>query len=178
MPVSRRQFGSVRKLPSGRWQARYEHQGQRYPAPMTFARKGDALAWLAEVETSIRRGVWADPEAGKVTLGEWLEHWLATVVTGRVGSENTLALYAMIVERPRPCRPSLSLGSVALSELTPEHVDKFLVGKAAAGLSRSYVRRMRMILTDALRHAESDSCRVPPRKDHLSAGFASDMGPP
>ena len=109
MPVSRRQFGSVRKLPSGRWQARYEHQGQRYPAPMTFARKGDALAWLAEVETSIRRGVWADPEAGKVTLGEWLEHWLATVVTGRVGSENTLALYAMIVERPRPCRPSLSL---------------------------------------------------------------------
>lgn len=43
---------------------------------------------------------------------------------------------------------------MALSELTPEDVDKFLVGKAAAGLSRSYVRRMRMILTDALRHAE------------------------
>ena len=43
---------------------------------------------------------------------------------------------------------------MALSELTPEDVDKFLVGKAAAGLSGSYVRRMRMILTDALRHAE------------------------
>ncbi len=147
---SRRQFGSVRKLPSGRWQARYEHNGQRYPAPGTFARKGDASAWLAEVETAIRRGTWADPEAGKVTVGEWLEHWLSTVVHGRVGSDNTVALYSMIVRR----HLAPALGRVSLADLTPGDVDELLADKANAGFSRSYVRRMRMILADALRHAE------------------------
>ena len=44
MPASnRRHFGSVRKLPSKRWQASYWHIGSRHPAPhvrRTFARIG------------------------------------------------------------------------------------------------------------------------------------------
>lgn len=45
--VGRRAFGSIRKIPSGRFQARYTGpDGQKYPAPSTFARKSDADAWL------------------------------------------------------------------------------------------------------------------------------------
>ncbi|MGW0103211.1 site-specific integrase, partial [Nocardia sp. NPDC003354] len=39
-PQRRREFGTVRKLPSGRWQARYlGPDGQRHKAPETFATK-------------------------------------------------------------------------------------------------------------------------------------------
>jgi len=38
-----RQFGTVRKLPSGRWQARYrDGSGQMFSAPSTFPTKTDA----------------------------------------------------------------------------------------------------------------------------------------
>lgn len=82
----RRHFGSVRKLTSGRWQASYWVEGRRHVATVTFRAKGDALAWLSAVETDIRRGCWADPAEARTTLGEWLDHWLATVVANRVGS--------------------------------------------------------------------------------------------
>ena len=43
MATGRRHFGSVRRLPSGRWQAGYWHQGLHNVAPATFVTKADAL---------------------------------------------------------------------------------------------------------------------------------------
>ena len=77
MPSSRHHFGGIRKLPSGRYQARYVHGGARHTAPDTFATKSDALAWLASVQTDIRRGAWTDPVAAATTLGEYARQWLA-----------------------------------------------------------------------------------------------------
>ena len=74
----RRQFGTVRKLESGRWQARYHAaDGSRFPAPGTFATKAEAARWLASVETDQFRGTWVDPEAGKVVFAAYAEAWLA-----------------------------------------------------------------------------------------------------
>ncbi len=145
----RRHFGSVRRLPSGRWQATYWHLGRRHLGTVTFKTKGDALAWLSSVETDIRRGAWTDPSQG-TTVGEWLDYWLKSVVEGRVGSDNTVANYATIVRvHLKP-----GLGDVRLAGLTPEQVDDFLASKAKAGRSKSYVARMRNVLADALSHAE------------------------
>lgn len=151
MPTNRRRhFGSVRKLPSGHWQATFWHEGARHAAPSTFATKGEALAWLSGIETDIRRGSWADPTGAQTTVGEWLDHWLKTVIEGRVGSENTVANYTSIVTiHLKP-----GLGHLPLARLTPEQVDDFLASKAKGGLSKSYVARMRNILADALSHAE------------------------
>ena len=79
MPATpHRHFGSVRRLPSGRWQARYEHDDTYRTAPATFKTKADAQAWLSATETDLRRGAWIDPKAGHVTFaryaGSWLEH--------------------------------------------------------------------------------------------------------
>lgn len=74
---NRRHFGSVRKLPSGRWQAGYWHNGARFTAERTFDAKADAQAWLSSVETDIGRGGWIDPGAGIVTLGTFALLWLA-----------------------------------------------------------------------------------------------------
>ena len=52
-----RQFGNIRKLPSGRYQARYRgSNGKLRPAPVTFERKTDAGRWLSLKETEIARG--------------------------------------------------------------------------------------------------------------------------
>jgi hypothetical protein len=61
----------VRKLPSGRYQARYWHVRAECAAPDTFVTKADALAWLAAAETDIHRGAWVAPSAGKTTLAEY-----------------------------------------------------------------------------------------------------------
>ncbi|HET9731934.1 MAG TPA: tyrosine-type recombinase/integrase [Acidimicrobiales bacterium] len=74
--MGRRQFGNVRKLPSGRWQASYWYDGARHVAPDTFHAKADALAWLSTVETDIARAGWVDPRAGRVPLEEYAAEWL------------------------------------------------------------------------------------------------------
>jgi len=73
--TTRRHFGYVRKRPSGRWQAIYRHEGQRYSSG-TFAAKADALAHLSTMEADLRRGAWIDPRAGQVTLLRYAEEWL------------------------------------------------------------------------------------------------------
>lgn len=77
--MARRNFGTVRRLPSGRWQARYStDDGERIQAPTTFPTKADANHWLASVETDIVRGTWQDPTLGRITVAEWSDRWLAT----------------------------------------------------------------------------------------------------
>ncbi|MDQ1009493.1 hypothetical protein QFZ82_003978 [Streptomyces sp. V4I23] len=66
---NKRRFGRIRKLPSGRYQARYlGPDGVDRPAPHTFATARDADDWLAEQQTEIRRGDWVDPDAGAVNF--------------------------------------------------------------------------------------------------------------
>ena len=57
-------FGNTRKLPSGRWQARYTGPDALvYVGPTTFQTKGDAQAWLAERATaSSRIEQWSSPD--------------------------------------------------------------------------------------------------------------------
>lgn len=46
LTIGKRQFGNVRQLPSGRWQARYEVGGRQRKAPDTFATRREAQNWL------------------------------------------------------------------------------------------------------------------------------------
>jgi integrase len=77
--MGRRQFGTVRRLPSGRWQARYWEPaaGERVTAPRTFASKSEALRWLASVETDRSRGPSSvGVDASELTFAEWANEWL------------------------------------------------------------------------------------------------------
>ena len=76
MPKKRR-FGRVRKLPSGRFQARYlGPDGLDRPAPTTFATRRDAERWLTRVEAEIIQGIWSTPDFGRIPLGEYLATWI------------------------------------------------------------------------------------------------------
>ncbi|NBE51328.1 tyrosine-type recombinase/integrase [Streptomyces boluensis] len=73
----KRRFGRIRKLASGRYQARYlGPDGVDRPAPHTFATKGEADDWLAERQSEVRRGDWVDPDVGAVNFEEYALRWI------------------------------------------------------------------------------------------------------
>ena len=75
---TRRGFGAIRKLPSGRFQASYEGpDGARHKGEDTFPTKGDAEGWIAAEKKLIDLDVWQPPEvreqqreASQLTVGE------------------------------------------------------------------------------------------------------------
>jgi integrase len=74
----RRRFGNVRKLPSGRWQARYVGpDGMERKAPNTFATERLAAKWLTVIESEIIKGEWTAPEAGEIKLAAYAQKWIA-----------------------------------------------------------------------------------------------------
>ncbi|AYC39775.1 tyrosine-type recombinase/integrase [Streptomyces griseorubiginosus] len=76
-PQRRREFGTVRKLPSGRWQARYiGPDGQRYTAPETFETRSDAQDWLNLVRADIERNTWHNPDAGALNFEKYALRWM------------------------------------------------------------------------------------------------------
>jgi integrase len=75
--AKKRRFGRVRKLPSGRFQARYQDpNGLDRPAPHTFTSKTDAERWLSAVEADIIKNTWRDPNLGRVAVGDYITDWI------------------------------------------------------------------------------------------------------
>lgn len=73
----KRRFGRVRRLPSGRFQARYlGPDGKDRPAPDTFATKTEAEVWLTRKEIEIRDSEWIDPDLGKVAFETYATWWI------------------------------------------------------------------------------------------------------
>ncbi|MEO5842791.1 MAG: site-specific integrase [Acidimicrobiales bacterium] len=78
----RRQFGSLRRLPSGRWQARYRHPttGEMVSGARTFPSKTEAARFLATVEADLARQVWRDPARRELAFSEIAELWFAAKI--------------------------------------------------------------------------------------------------
>ena len=126
---TRKGFGNVRKLPSGRWQARYTGPDARtHKAHVTFDTKGDAETWLSTVRADIVRETWTPPTAAAapqvraVTFGDYSSAWLkARKVRGRPLADRTREHYQSLLDRfllP-------TFGDVPLRYITPELVDEW-----------------------------------------------------
>lgn len=75
-------MSSVRKLPSGRYQARYRDPNGRERS-QSFDREKDALRFAARTSTSMDDGAWIDPALGRVDLEQWAKVWLKARVVER-----------------------------------------------------------------------------------------------
>lgn len=122
--TGRRHFGSIRKLPSGRYQATYRHRGIEYKAPTTFISKVRAQACLAQIEADLHRGDWIDPRGGKVSLAEYADTWLKNRHDLRA---TTRAKYRSLLD----LHIEPVLGQVTLSALTPSQVRDWHAGLAS-----------------------------------------------
>lgn len=144
----RRGFGAVRRLPSGRYQARYRDEaGAEHTAAETFGRKADADRWLSTVQADMLRGQWVEPRAGRVVLSEYGADWLAHRPGLRI---RTRELYSSLLR----LHILPGLGAVELARITPMavrrwHADLSNAGVGSVTVAKSY-RLLRTILGTAV----------------------------
>ncbi|MFJ5213336.1 tyrosine-type recombinase/integrase [Streptomyces sp. NPDC088354] len=155
----RRTFGAVRKLPSGRYQARYPGpDGVMRPAPDTFETTRDADGWLAEKQTEIRRGDWQDPDTGAVNFEEYALRW----VKERRLSPTTDELYRRLLR----LHILPSLGDLDLDEITAPRVrswrsERLDVTGAETTIAKSY-RLLKAVMETAVEDEliRRNPCRI------------------
>lgn len=104
-PVTR-QWGKVRRLPSGRYQASYVHKGTRYTAPETYTVQGRAHGWIESERRLIVTDTWTPPdtrpsdpvdtdtgenapEPAGPTFGAWFDGWIETHRNTKTGKPLT-----------------------------------------------------------------------------------------
>ncbi|SIS19474.1 tyrosine-type recombinase/integrase [Williamsia sterculiae] len=129
--AGQRAFGSIRKLPSKKFQARYVHGADlaRYTAPTTFTAKIDAEGWLAQERKLIENGEWTPP----------VERTAAKAVTGLTLKTYGEKWHAETVNRHKPRTRALNrgyldnviypgLGDRALKGLTVSDVREWFAG--------------------------------------------------
>ncbi|MEU7338255.1 site-specific integrase [Streptomyces sp. NPDC007074] len=147
--AGKRPFGRVRKLPSGRYQARYlGPDGQDRPAPETFRTKKDANDWLADKQTELRRGDWHDPDAGKVPFGLYAAAWIRE----RELTATTRQLYGSLLRH----HLEPALGAVNVGQITPPLVRSWRADKLAAGTGPTTVAKAYALLRAIMGTAVAD----------------------
>ena len=141
---ARRQYGSVRRLSSGRWQARYtDKAGRAHTAPGTFATKGDASRYLASTETDLDRGEWYDHRLGRLTFDEWVQRWWSTTVDLRPSSRARDESYLRSLVLPR-------FAHLQLAHIEHLEVRAWIAELTASGRSPATVVKAAQILAKVL----------------------------
>ncbi|MGW1434552.1 tyrosine-type recombinase/integrase [Streptomyces griseus] len=155
----RRTFGAVRKLPSGRYQARYPGpDGVMRPAPDTFTTSRDADDWLAEKRTEIRRGDWQDPDAGAVDFREYALLW----VKERRLSQTTEELYHRLLRlHILPAFEGLDLDQITAPRVRSWRSERLDATGAETTVAKSY-RLLKAILETAVEDEliRRNPCRI------------------
>lgn len=142
-------FGTVRRLPSGRWQARYHDpvSGERVVGPAPFRTKTDAQIWLTEQHTSLLRGELSDPRLARRPFKEWAEEWLAGIHVKpktRVAYESSLRNHVMPAFGNRP------VNTITYRDCK-DFVNKMLAAGYAPGTVGEARKILRLVLQEALR---------------------------
>ncbi len=163
--ATRRGFGTLRKLPSKRWQATYVGPDlQRHTAPHTFASKMDAEVWLAQERALATGDGWVAPgrraelaeRLSPPTFGEYARQWL----TDRPLKPRTQEGYEHLLRRYL----DPGFGDLLVPDLTPALVRRWWAGLSSEHPTvnaRAYAL-LRAILSTAVVDGliASNPCRV------------------
>lgn len=141
--------GSVYQRGDGRWVAQVDSgkfaNGRRRYARAVRSDKKSALTSLRDLQRNVALGVQLDQTS---TVDTYLDFWLENVLAGTVKT-STETDYAAVLRRwVRP-----HIGTVRLSKLTPEHVQKMMRALDRQGLSPRSRQYARAVLVRALKWA-------------------------
>ncbi|MGW6404414.1 tyrosine-type recombinase/integrase [Streptomyces sp. NPDC055134] len=154
----RRRFGSVRKLPSGRFQARYRGpDGLMRTADKTFATQTDADRWLVKQEAKILEGDWKNPDV-KIAFGDFAEAWFKD----RDYAATTRERNAVVLNRYiLPTFSAVPLRDITTPQVRRWRTDLLDAGVGAASIAKAY-QVLRAILHTAVDDGliERNPCRI------------------
>jgi len=144
--------GSISKRSGGGWMAQYyvlSGTGGRERRTLYARTRTEAARKLARAIGERDTGFVVD--AGRLTVGDYLERWLEDSVKGTVRT-STYEAYKYMVE------PHLVpfLGALKLRDINPVHVRALYREKLEAGLSAATVRKMHAVLNKAMKQAVMD----------------------
>jgi hypothetical protein len=164
-----RRFGSIRKLPSGRYQIRYRGaDGQMRTGRDTYESKPWADRALSLIEAQLTTGEWTDPVAGRVKLKDYAERWIEQ----RAGLRpRTIELYRWLLAR----HIAPGLGNMAVAAIAPDSVRAWRVDLLGSGVSESAAAKAYRLLRAVLATAVDDRliarnpCRIRGAGDEKAA---------
>ena len=148
----------MRKLPSGRFQARYQGpDGLLRSAPETFPSQTDANRWLVRKEAEILDGRWKNPD-DKVLFGVYAAAWFKErdyAATTRERNGSALGLHIL---------PTFE--NVVLSEITTPQIRRWRAGLLESGIGEPTIAKAYQILRAIMNTAVDDEviqrnpCRI------------------
>lgn len=165
--TGKRTFGNVRRLPSGRYQARYTGpDGATYTGrsaegrPLTFDSRQYADAYLSRVDDDIQAGRWVSPDAPRAAAPVTLAAYTAAWLEGRDLSPSTRVLYPNVLAHILP-----ALGAEPLTAITPAMVREWHAGlrrKTGPTMRAHAYSLLRTIMNTALADdvIDANPCRV------------------
>lgn len=165
-------MGTIRQRQDGRWEARYTlgrdpGTGKQIQKSIYGKSRKEAQQKLIRTMIAIEDGLYAPPS--KLTLGEWLDIWLAEY-TGGLKPLTRSTYEGQIKNRIKPC-----LGAVHLSELRAVQIQQFYntLYNGSARISKlapKTIKNIHGVLHKALKQAvelgyikinPSDICKLP-----------------
>jgi integrase len=135
----RREFGSIRPLPSGRHQGRYQHLGRT--VSQTFDHDFQAADWLNDARVDIRRDDWVDPRLATRPFQEWAAEWMSSLTRP---SDLTRKGYAALLERH-----AKNLGPIPVNRIRRTDVEDLVRGvldSRSPGTARNALTVVRRVL--------------------------------
>ncbi len=151
--------GEVRQRPDGKWEGRYsvgyDENGKRIRRSVYGASFKECNEKLNIVLTSIADNSYTDPK--KIPLVEWLQNWLE--IYARQGIKPaTYTNYETYINR----HIAPFFGNIALQNLTPDELQKFInykttggrLDKKPGGISPKTIINMKNMIHAALKQAE------------------------
>ncbi len=140
-----RDFGTIRRLPSRKWQARYvDKAGNRHSK--SFDAKADATAWLDAVRTDMDRGDRTDPRKARQTFADWAERWRDSRIDH--APKTAEAAEAILRLHVVPF-----FGAYAVGDIDTSLVQRFVKVTRDSGAKPNTVRNRYRVAYAVLRHA-------------------------
>jgi integrase len=142
--------GSIYQRADGRWVGSvslgYDGQGKRKRRVVYGETKNDVAKELRKLQTSADAGAVA--ESGRLTLGEFVNHWLENTARPKVRPA-TFHRYEQIAR----LHVVAQLGGVQLGKLRAAHVEGFYAAMQKSGASGRTRQSCGQLLSAALKHA-------------------------
>lgn len=158
--------GSVRQRKDGTWEARYtigkDASGRQKQKSVYGKTRKEVSEKLAKALNEINTGTFI--EEHKITLYEWLSEWIILYKKNNI-RKSTFETHSNTISKHIK---DTDLGNTVLSKLKSIHFQKLYVSKLNDGLSPSTIKRMHVILKNALKQAVNTNILTKNPLDNVS----------